>query len=215
MTLFKSDYSTIAHPVGAFWHFHIAVVKLVWVNNANQYYYYHFPFFSLFETDSNGFKIFHKIRFKDLSNQRWLQRILVVWELCPNVVFLRLTAGKDLKYFSSCLFSIVYFRQWVSANDDPSQDCLSAAEILQAITEMNILIVSSHIKNQTFTQTFTVLDDSTWTVAGCARDWTAGVQQMLKHSKTATSESFQFIRVGKDWTWHHSKSSGKQGKVVK
>lgn len=114
-------------------------------------------FFSLFETDSNGFKIFHKIRLKDLSNQRWLQRILVVWELCPSVVFLRLTAGKDLKYFSSCLFSIVYFRQWVSANDDPSQDGLSAAEILQAITEMKGLIVSSHIKNQTFT----VLDDST------------------------------------------------------
>lgn len=64
-------------------------------------------YFSPSETDSNGFKIFHKIRFKDLSNQRWLQRILVVWELCPNVVFLWLTAGKDLKYFSSCLFSIV------------------------------------------------------------------------------------------------------------
>lgn len=59
------------------------------------------------------------MKFKDLTNQRWPQRILVVWELCPNVVCLWLTAGKDLKYFSSCLFSIVLFLKWKSVRHDP------------------------------------------------------------------------------------------------
>lgn len=59
----------------------------------------------------NEFKIFHKMKLKNLTNQHWPQRILVVWELCPDVVGLWLTAGKDLKYFSRCLFSIVLFLQ--------------------------------------------------------------------------------------------------------
>lgn len=51
----------------------------------------------------NEFKIFHKMKFKDLTNQRRPQRILAVWELCPTVVGPWLAAGKDLKYFSGCL----------------------------------------------------------------------------------------------------------------
>lgn len=32
------------------------------------------------------FKIFHKTKFKDPNNQHWSLRMLVVWELFPNVV---------------------------------------------------------------------------------------------------------------------------------
>lgn len=47
------------------------------------------------------------MKFKDLTNQSCPQRILVVWELCPDVVGLWLTAGKDFKCFSSCLLCVV------------------------------------------------------------------------------------------------------------
>lgn len=73
----------------------------------------------------NEFKIFHKMKFKDLTNQRRPQRILAVWELCPTVVGSWLTAGKDLKYFSSCLLSIVLFLQRTSMRHDPPRMLVS------------------------------------------------------------------------------------------
>lgn len=93
--------------------FFIAVIKFARINNATRNHYDNFLDFMSLKW-SNEFKIFHKTKFKDLTNQRWPQRILVVWELCSSVVGLWLTAGMALKYFSSCLFSIVLFLKWKS-----------------------------------------------------------------------------------------------------
>lgn len=106
-------HSSIGRCSALFDIFFMAVIKLAWINNVNRNYYYNFLYFIPLKRP-NEFKIFHKTKFKDLTNQCWPQGIPVVWELCPDVVGLWLTAGKDLKYFSSCLFSIVLFLKWES-----------------------------------------------------------------------------------------------------